>query len=109
MAKTQTQTINETETVKFPDFTKVQADFGKWFGDYTKTFANGKVSFVETEMARDDARHFYSYNLVTSPLPTTNYLGTIRVVANGPNASMDLSLPNICGSISSTSMKKNVK
>lgn len=49
MAKTQTQTINETETVKFPDFTKVQADFGKWFGDYTKTFANGKVAMVDFE------------------------------------------------------------
>lgn len=48
MAKTQT-TI-ETPTPAFPDFTKVdftkiQADFGKWFGDYSKTFANGKSLF----------------------------------------------------------------
>lgn len=50
MAKAQT-TI-ETETVKFPDFTKtpdftkMQADFGKWFGDYTKAF-NGKSGIVD--------------------------------------------------------------
>lgn len=50
MAKAQT-TI-ETETVKFPDFTKtpdftkMQAEFGKWFGDYTKAF-NGKTNVVD--------------------------------------------------------------
>lgn len=48
---------------------------------------DGKVSFVETEMARDDAKHLYSYNFVTSPLPATKYLATIRVVAKGASAS----------------------
>jgi hypothetical protein len=48
---------------------------------------DGKVSFVETEMARDDEKHLYSYNFVTSPLPATKYLATIRVVAKGANAS----------------------
>lgn len=48
---------------------------------------DGKVSFVETEMARDDAKHLYSYNFVTSPLPAPKYLATIRVVAKGKNAS----------------------
>ena len=48
---------------------------------------DGKLSFVETEMARDDAKHLYSYNFVTSPLPATKYLATIRVAAKGANAS----------------------
>ena len=48
---------------------------------------DGKVSFVETETARDDAKHLYSYNFVTSPLPAPKYLATIRVVAKGANAS----------------------
>lgn len=48
---------------------------------------DGKVSFVETETARDDARHLYSYNFVTSPLPAPKYLATISVVAKGTNAS----------------------
>ena len=51
MAKAQT-TFENTPTPTFPDFTKfdftkIQADFGKWFGDYSKTFANGKVSFFD--------------------------------------------------------------
>ena len=50
MAKTQTTFETTTPTPAFPDFTKIdftkiQADFGKWFGDYTKTFANGKSLF----------------------------------------------------------------
>lgn len=48
---------------------------------------DGKVSFVETEMARDDATHLYSYNFVVSPLPAPKYLATISVVAKGANAS----------------------
>ena len=46
------QTTSETETVAFPDFTKtpdfakMQAEFGKWFGDYTKAF-NGKSNVVD--------------------------------------------------------------
>ena len=49
MAKAQT-TFENTTTPAFPDFTKfdftkIQADFGKWFGDYSKAFANGKGFF----------------------------------------------------------------
>ena len=45
MAKAQT-TFESTPTPAFPDFTKfdfakIQADFGKWFGDYSKTFVAG--------------------------------------------------------------------
>ena len=35
-----------TSFTKAPDFTKMQADFGKWFGDYTKAF-NGKTGIVD--------------------------------------------------------------
>jgi phasin family protein len=31
------------------DFTKIQADFGKWFGDYTKSFTNGKGAMFDFE------------------------------------------------------------
>jgi hypothetical protein len=48
---------------------------------------DGKVSFVETEMARDDAKHLYSYNFVASPLPAPKYLGTIRVEPKGKDGS----------------------
>ncbi|WP_374384349.1 phasin family protein [Dongia sp.] len=49
MAKAQT-TFENTTTPTFPDFTKfdftkIQADFGKWFGDYSKAFTNGKGFF----------------------------------------------------------------
>lgn len=54
MAKAQTtfETTPPTQTSVFPDFTKmdfikIQADFGKWFGDYTKTFANGKAGLFD--------------------------------------------------------------
>jgi phasin family protein len=51
MAKAQTTfEATETPTPAFPDFTKIdftkfQADFGKWFGDYSKSFSNGKSLF----------------------------------------------------------------
>src|SRR5262245_57557370 len=38
---------------------------------------DGKVTFVETQTARDDAQHTYSYNFVSSPFPVTEYIGTI--------------------------------
>ena len=55
MAKTQSTFETTTPTTPaFPDFTKmdftkIQADFGKWFGDYTKTFANGKAGLFDFE------------------------------------------------------------
>jgi hypothetical protein len=48
---------------------------------------DGKVSFVETEIARDDAKRLYSYNFVASPLPAPKYLATIRVIAKSPTTS----------------------
>lgn len=49
---------------------------------------DGKVSFVEREMGRDDASYSYSYSFVSSPLPTRRYLSTLRVSTAGPNASV---------------------
>lgn len=49
---------------------------------------DGKVSFVETERARDDAKHLYSYDFVASPLPATKYLATIRVDAKGAGSTI---------------------
>ena len=54
MAKSKTTFETVTPTPAFPDFTKmdftkIQADFGKWFGDYTKTFANGKAGLFDFE------------------------------------------------------------
>lgn len=44
-----TQTTAETETVKFPDFVKMQAEATKWMGEFTKGFANGKAPVVDFE------------------------------------------------------------
>lgn len=44
---------------------------------------DGKVTFVETQTARDDAAHTYSYNFVQSPFPVTSYIGTISVADKG--------------------------
>ena len=49
---------------------------------------DGKVSFVETERARDDAKRLYSYDFVASPLPATKYLATIRVGAKGAGSTI---------------------
>ena len=42
---------------------------------------DGKATFVETQIARNDAKHTYSYNFVSTPLPVTNYKSTIKVTA----------------------------
>jgi hypothetical protein len=48
---------------------------------------DGKATFVETQTARSDTRHFYSYTFVSSPLPITHYASTIEVAAKGKGAS----------------------
>jgi Polyketide cyclase / dehydrase and lipid transport len=48
---------------------------------------DGKVTFVETQVARNDAERTYSYNFVSSPFPVTKYIGTIKVSAKGPGRS----------------------
>lgn len=49
---------------------------------------DGKASFVELELARDDAKFSYSYSFLASPLPASKYRSTLRVSARGPNASV---------------------
>ncbi len=42
---------------------------------------DGKAAFVETQTARSDAEHSYSYTFLSSPLPVSNYTSTIKVTA----------------------------
>ncbi len=46
MAKTNTI---ETDFVKIPDFTQVQADFNKWVNDFSKFFVNGKAPSLDLD------------------------------------------------------------
>ena len=48
---------------------------------------DGKVTFVEMQVARSDAERTYSYNFVSSPFPVTQYVGTISVAAKGQRMS----------------------
>ena len=48
---------------------------------------DGKAAFVETQTARNDKEHSYSYAFVSSPLPVTNYKSTIKVTAKGDGSS----------------------
>jgi hypothetical protein len=48
---------------------------------------DGKVTFVEMQVARDDAQHTYSYEFVSSPFPVSRYVGTISVMAHGASMS----------------------
>jgi hypothetical protein len=41
---------------------------------------DGKATFVETQTARSEAGHSYSYTFKSSPLPVTAYASTIKVV-----------------------------
>ena len=43
---------------------------------------DGKVTFVEMQVARDEAGRTYSYNFVSSPFPVSEYVGTISVTPN---------------------------
>lgn len=49
---------------------------------------DGKMSFVETETARNDKEHSYSYAFLSSPLPVTHYNSTIKVTAKGDGVSV---------------------
>jgi hypothetical protein len=42
---------------------------------------DGKATFVEAQTARSEAEHSYSYTFKSSPLPVTDYVSTIKVVA----------------------------
>jgi phasin family protein len=54
MAKTSSAAETTTEFFKpdyfkVPDFGQFQADFSRWFGDFSKSFANGKAPVVDLE------------------------------------------------------------
>jgi len=49
---------------------------------------DGKASFVETQIARNEKEYSYSYAFVSSPLPVTNYKSTIKVTAKGDSGSV---------------------
>lgn len=62
MAKAQ-NTFESTPTAAFPDFTKfdftkIQADFGNWFGDYSKAFTNGKNLFDVDSVVAAQKKNF---------------------------------------------------
>jgi len=48
---------------------------------------DGKAIFVETQTARSDAEHLYSYSFKSSPLPVTQYSATLKVTAKGADTS----------------------
>ena len=48
---------------------------------------DGKAAFVETQTARSDTEHSYSYTFLSSPLPVSNYTSTIKVTAKGDGSS----------------------
>lgn len=48
---------------------------------------DGKATFVELQTARNDKEFSYSYAFVSSPLPVTKYVSTIKVVAKGDGLS----------------------
>lgn len=48
---------------------------------------DGKATFVETQTARSDAEHFYTYTFRSSPLPVAKYTSTISVVAKSTGIS----------------------
>jgi len=48
---------------------------------------DGKAAFVETQTARSEAEHSYSYTFLASPLPVSNYTSTIKVTAKGDGSS----------------------
>jgi hypothetical protein len=49
---------------------------------------DGKASFVETQTARNEKEHSYSYAFLSSLLPVTNYKSTIKVTAKGDGVSV---------------------
>ena len=48
---------------------------------------DGKAAFVETQTARNDNEHSYSYAFLSSPLPVSNYKASIKVTAKGDGSS----------------------
>ena len=57
--------------------------------DGTRTIitADGSATFIEREVARDDAAQTYSYAIISSPLPIADYIATISVNETAPGVS----------------------
>ena len=61
---------------------------GKSPATRTLVTKDGKASFVETQTARNDQEHSYSYTFRSSPLPVTHYRSTIKVTAKSAGVSI---------------------
>ena len=48
----------------------------------------GGGTVVEAQENRDDAKHSYSYTIVSSPLPVTNYHSTISVTGDAKGSTV---------------------
>lgn len=48
---------------------------------------DGKTTFVEPQVARNESERFYSYTFKGTPFPVSHYIGTIWVVESGAGAS----------------------
>jgi len=49
---------------------------------------DGAATFVELEVARNDAAHRYSYSFTSAPVPVSNYVSTFSVRAKGRYSSV---------------------
>jgi hypothetical protein len=49
---------------------------------------DGKATFVELQVGRDEAMRRYSYSFTSSPVPVSAYVSTFSVKASGKNASI---------------------
>ena len=58
-----------------------------WLPPVGECIEDGKAAFVETQTARNDNEHSYSYAILSSPLPVSNYKATIKVTANSDGSS----------------------
>jgi uncharacterized protein YndB with AHSA1/START domain len=48
---------------------------------------DGTATFIEAQTARSEADHSYSYTFKSSPMPVTDYVSTINVVAKSDGVS----------------------
>lgn len=49
---------------------------------------DGAATFVELEVARNEAARSYSYSFTSAPVPVTHYVSTFSVRANGKDSSI---------------------
>jgi hypothetical protein len=53
----------------------------------TIVMKDGKTTFVEPQIARNESSRFYAYTFKSSPFPVTHYMGTVWVVPNTDRSS----------------------